>query len=178
MGFDVLQEMKTIARILEINCFLAAFLAFAFCLTLTFGVEGYLPTIEWLVALATLSFALGFGEISRDKAPTSKLLFLLIFASVLFGSQLVLSYVFEVYPGLSSMSFIEKSKHFFSTLAPEFRSDQVLGSVSVFYIDLIRYWMPMVLVACFAAIGICYPTQSKKIKEAEQGTDGDAEEAV
>jgi len=124
--------MKTIARILEVNCFLAAFLGFAFCLTLTIAINGYLPTIEWLVALTTLSFALGFGEISRDEDTKSKLLFLLVLSSVLFGAQLVFFHIFEGYPGHISMSFIEKSKYLVTTLAPEFKSDQVLGALSVF----------------------------------------------
>ncbi len=156
--------MKTIARVLEIKCFLAAFLAFAFCLTLTYGIEGYLPTIEYLVALTTLSFALGFGEISRDDVTKSKLLFLLVFSSVLFGAQLVVFHMSAEYRELISMSVIEKSMNLVTTLVPELKSDQVLGVLSVFYIDLICYWMPLVLIYSFVALGISW----NKTKEAKQ----------
>lgn len=157
------------ARILEITCYLAAFLAFALCLSLAIEVH-YLPTVEWIIALVTLGLAPGFGEVSRGELSKPHLLFIWMFSAVFFGAQAVLFYALDVFPGLNSFSFINNCERLMKIFTRELNLSYALGALSVFYIDLIHYWMPLVSVVSFSVLTTLLKTRNR-IEEAEQVMD-------
>ena len=144
MLFDVLLSMKTVARVLEITGFIAAFVAFAYSLAHTIDPGTtkriVIGPLGWSISIVTLGLALGFGAVSRDELSKRAQLLFWVFSAVFFATQAGLIHFYDF------GTFNEKCQNLIAVFTPVLRLGDALDAVAAFFVEVVHYWMPSVAV--------------------------------
>lgn len=138
----VLQRMKTVARLLEITGFFAAFVAFAYSLAHTIepGTTKriVIGPLGWSISIVTLGLVLGFGAVSRGELSKRAQLLFWMFSAVFFATQAGLIHFYDF------GTFGEKCQDLVAVFTPELRLGHALDAVAAFFVEVVHYWMPTV----------------------------------